>query len=129
MSKQGMQSLLWVTTSEMVRSGYTSMMTALAPTHGQKSSWLKTVSEPLLLTPQRSLGLAMSIREADATTWVKPHEIIVPDISIIPADRKPASISNSLTAQQSGSVTKLLDTWRMKSALCSASTFLQLVTR
>ncbi|ALE00382.1 MULTISPECIES: hypothetical protein [Pseudomonas syringae group] len=33
-------------------------------------------------------GLAMSIREADATTWVKPHEIIVPDISIIPADRK-----------------------------------------
>ncbi|MFP3331011.1 hypothetical protein [Pseudomonas putida] len=33
-------------------------------------------------------GLAMSIREPDATTWVKPHEIIVPDISIIPADRK-----------------------------------------
>ncbi|WP_202983657.1 hypothetical protein, partial [Escherichia coli] len=30
----------------------------------------------------------MSIREADATNWVAPHEIIVPDISIIPADRK-----------------------------------------
>lgn len=33
-------------------------------------------------------GLAMSLREADATTWVPPHEIIVPDISIIPADKK-----------------------------------------
>jgi len=33
-------------------------------------------------------GLAMSIREPDATTWIAPHEIIVPDISIIPADRK-----------------------------------------
>ncbi len=33
-------------------------------------------------------GLAMSIREPDATNWVAPHEIIVPDISIIPADRK-----------------------------------------
>ena len=33
-------------------------------------------------------GLAMSIREPDASTWVEPHEVIVPDISIIPADRK-----------------------------------------
>lgn len=33
-------------------------------------------------------GLAMSIREPDATTWIPPHEIIVPDISIIPADKK-----------------------------------------
>lgn len=33
-------------------------------------------------------GLAMSIREPDATTWVEPHEIIVPDISIVPADKK-----------------------------------------
>ena len=33
-------------------------------------------------------GLAMSIREPDASTWVEPHEVIVPDISIVPADRK-----------------------------------------
>ncbi len=33
-------------------------------------------------------GLAMSVRGADATSWSDPHEIIVPDISIVPADKK-----------------------------------------
>ncbi|RTR58803.1 hypothetical protein DY931_21340 [Pseudomonas aeruginosa] len=33
-------------------------------------------------------GLAMSVRGADATSWRDPHEIIVPDISIVPADKK-----------------------------------------
>lgn len=33
-------------------------------------------------------GLAMSIRGPDTAMWMKPHEIIVPDISIVPADRK-----------------------------------------
>lgn len=33
-------------------------------------------------------GLALSIRESDTTAWASPHEIIVPDISIVPADKK-----------------------------------------
>ncbi len=33
-------------------------------------------------------GLAMSIREPDEDKWAEPHEIIVPDISIVPADKK-----------------------------------------
>ncbi|HHK0531394.1 TPA: hypothetical protein ACQQJD_004943 [Pseudomonas aeruginosa] len=33
-------------------------------------------------------GLAMSIRGAEADSWSEPHEIIVPDISIVPADKK-----------------------------------------
>ncbi|WP_122677336.1 hypothetical protein [Pseudomonas viridiflava] len=36
---------------------------------------------------EKRWGLAMSIR-GPGTTWLDPHEIIVPDIAIVPADKK-----------------------------------------